>query len=103
MPLVFRCYVSISDGHGLFASAAAVRPERLFSTLPTRDKQRAYLRGGIPNTVKTNSPPELLLASRDCSRLRGKPEVIGSRRPIVRNLDCLSPLACVVGVPECDL
>jgi len=30
----------------------------------------------------------------------GKPEVIWVIRPIVRNRDCLSPLACVVGLPE---
>jgi hypothetical protein len=34
------------------------------------------------------------------SRITGKPEVIRVRRPIVRNRDCLSPLACVVGLPD---
>jgi hypothetical protein len=33
----------------------------------------------------------------DCSRMTGKPEVIRVSRPIVRNRDCLTPRACVVG------
>jgi len=33
------------------------------------------------------------------SRVTAKPEVIRVRRPIVRNRDSLSPLACVVGLP----
>jgi hypothetical protein len=37
---------------------------------------------------------------RNSCLLTEKPEVMRVRRPIVRNRDCLSPLACVVGLPE---
>jgi hypothetical protein len=36
----------------------------------------------------------------DSSRITGKPEVIWVRRPTVRNRDILSPLACVVVLPD---
>jgi len=37
------------------------------------------------------------------SRLTGKPEVIGVRRPIVRKSRLRSPLGCVVGLPDIGL